>query len=260
MNKLELQNIARKLFAVSPLKQRKLAMLKKLMDDPNGRASLDVGSDNGVISLFLREIGGRWDSADLSPETVQAIKDLVGEHVTQVSEDLFPFQNEVFDQVLIVDFLEHIHDDRACVRELYRIVKPNGTLVINVPNPKEGLLRRVRFALGQTDRAHGHVRPGYSYGQLEALLDGKFKIERSICYARLFSELIDTAIVGALDLLKGGKRGEKGKVVTANDLSKMKKSFSMYLIIAPVLRFFMLLDTLVPFLHGNMLIVRAKKI
>lgn len=259
MNRIELQQTARTLFSVSPLKQRKLEMLKRMMDDPNGKTSLDVGSDNGVVSLLLRELGGSWHSADLSADTVRAITDLVGEHVTQVGEDLFPFQNQIFDQVLIVDFLEHINNDRGCVRELHRIIKPGGIVVINVPNPKEGVLRRLRFALGQTDEAHGHLRPGYTLGQLEELLGGHFAIERSISYARIFSEIIDTLIVGALDLLKGGKRGKKGKVVTATDVSKMRKSFSLYRIIAPVLRFFMVLDTLVPFLHGNMLIVRARR-
>jgi SAM-dependent methyltransferase len=234
-------------------------MLKTMMDDPQGRASLDVGSDNGVISLLLRELGGRWDSADLIPDTVAAIKALVGEHVSLVGEDLFPYQNEIFDQVLIVDFLEHITQDKACVRELSRILKPGGVLVVNVPNPKEGLLRRIRFALGQTDEAHGHVRPGYTLRQLEELLAPAFTIERSQSYARIFSELIDTAIVGGLDLLKGGKRGKKGKVVTASDLSKMQKSFRLYRAISPILRLFMFLDQLVPFLHGNMLIVRARK-
>ena len=249
--------IAQQLFSVSPLKQRKLAMLERMMDDPNGKRSLDLGSDNGVISRLLRRKGGEWSSADLIPETVEAIRALVDERVFQVSEQGLPFAECQFDQVLVVDMLEHLHDDGRCVQELARILKPGGVLVVNVPNPREGLFRRLRFALGQTDQAHGHVRPGYTLPKLDELLRPYFSIESSQSYGRFFSELIDTIIVGALDLLKGGSRGKKGKVITSGDISKMQKSFALYRAISPILRFFMLLDGLIPFAHGNMLIVRA---
>lgn len=255
-----LEKIARQLFEVSPLKQRKLAMLKSMMDEPKSLRSLDIGSDNGVISMLLRELGGEWSSADLSVDTVEAIQGLVHERVFAISESRFPCDDAAFDQVLVVDLLEHVGDDRACIGEIRRVLKPGGTVVINVPNPRDGLVRRMRYLLGQTDAAHGHVRPGYTLTQLKALLGSSFEIERSSSYGRLFSELIDTAIVAGLDFIKGGKRGKKGKVVTADDLAKMNKSFRLYRLIAPLLRFVMVLDQLVPFMHGNMLIVRARRV
>src|SRR5690606_34648814 len=125
--------------------------------------------------------------------------------------------NEHFDLVVIVDFLEHIESDREFINEVYRILKPKGKLVVNVPNPKRGMLRRIRFLLGQTDEAHGHVRPGYSLSALETLLSDGFLLSRSESYSRLFSVLIDTLITGALDLLKRGGRGRKGTVMTSSD-------------------------------------------
>ena len=151
MHSDELQNIARKLFAVSPLKQRKLAMLQRFMLKPLGKRSLDLGSDNGVVSLKLRELGGEWSSADLIPETVEAIRLLVTERVFLIKEPTLPFSEASFDQVLIVDLLEHLEKDRSCIQEIWRILVPQGVLVVNVPNPKEGLFSRIRFFLGQTD-------------------------------------------------------------------------------------------------------------
>lgn len=234
-------------------------MLRSMMDDPRGKVSLDVGSDNGVISLYLRDLGGLWHSADLIPETVDAIRGLVVERVDLVSEDCFPYPDQHFDQVLIVDFLEHIDHDVGCVRELARILKPGGILVVNVPNPKEGLLRKIRYRLGQTDEAHGHLRPGYSLSALRQLLGAEFEIQRHLSYGKMFSEVIDTMIVAGLDLLKGGKRGKKGKVVNASDLQNKQKSFKIYRVISPILRLCMVGDSLMPCCHGNMLIVRAYK-
>jgi tRNA1(Val) A37 N6-methylase TrmN6 len=51
------------LFRRSVLKQRKLAEVAEMLG-PTGRLRcLDLGSDNGVVSLLLRERGGSWASA-----------------------------------------------------------------------------------------------------------------------------------------------------------------------------------------------------
>lgn len=254
------QSWARALFECSPLKRRKLKMLVELAEtDFSQKECLDLGSDNGVISMLLREMGGRWSSADLIPETVEAIKGLVGERVWQIDGVTTPFSNQQFDLVMVVDILEHIETDKEFATELARITKSGGTLVVNVPNPGRGPIRWLRYALGQTDEKHGHVRPGYTELELIALLGDQFKVERVVSYGRVFSELCDTLVTGALDILKG-KRGKKGTVVTGHDLNKMKKSFKLFRLIAPILKLFVLLDELVPFMHGNMLILRAKRL
>ena len=248
---------ALKLFNKSPLKQQKLAAISNYLGDLSGKECLDIGSDNGVVSLLLRDLGGNWSSADLIPETVESIRSLVGERVFQIGEKDTPFEDAQFDLVVIVDYLEHIETDAEFVKDLYRILKPGGTLIANVPNPKNGILRAIKHAIGQTDEAHGHVRPGYSLDDLKNLFGDMFEIQESRSYVRLFSELVDTLITFALDILKGS-RSKKGTVVTGNDMSKLKKSFKMFSLIYPFLKLAVLMDKLIPFLHGNMLIVKAK--
>lgn len=254
------QEWAHRLFQASPLKRRKLDMLRLHMDPPETRRSLDIGSDNGVVSLMLRKMGGEWASADLEETTVTSIRELVQSEVYQVNGEQFPFAAESFDQVLIVDFLEHIEHDRACLREIHRILKPQGIVVINVPNPKDGFLRTLRYSLGQTDQRHGHLRPGYSLAQIKELLGDMYTVERSMAYSRIFSEIVDTCIVGALDLLKGASHGKKGGVVRGGDFQKIKKTFALYQVLAPLFRLMVWFDSLFPFLRGNMLIVRARKL
>ena len=147
---------ALRLFHKSVLKQRKFSEITSFLGSTKNEHCLDIGSDNGIISYLLRKRGGSWKSADLDQQTVSSIKDLVESEVYQIDGIRTPFQEEEFDKVVIVDFLEHIPQDRAFIKELFRIMKPGGILVLNVPNVKDSLLRKLRLAIGQSDERHGH--------------------------------------------------------------------------------------------------------
>jgi SAM-dependent methyltransferase len=245
------------LFRRSVLKQRKLAEIEGLLGPTDAALRcLDLGSDNGVVSLLLRRRGGRWSSADLTDEAVAAIRDLVGEETFKVDGQTMPFPDASFDRVVVVDMLEHVPDDAAFVAELARITRPGGTLIVNTPHLKETWLRRVRHAIGLTDEKHGHLRPGYDAPGLERLLAGRFTLERHRTYSRFFSEAIDTAINFAVERV-GKKSSAKGMVVTGADLQKHRKLFLAYSVVYPVVWSIAKLDALIPWASGYMLIARA---
>lgn len=248
-----------KLFSRSPLKQRKFEQIKECLPQLTDKVCLDLGSDNGVISFLLRKQGGIWYSADLNQETVEAIRSLVHHRVDLIDDKGIHYPDNFFDLVVVVDLLEHVADDQLYISELARILKKGGRLVLNVPNPKEGWLRRMRFMLGQTDQAHGHLRAGYSVDQLRELTAGDFSIERSHGYGGIFSELVDTVITFGLDLLKKKRRSEKGSVTTQADINRYAKSFKLYSFLYPVFKLCVVLDKYLPFFHRNMLIVVASR-
>ncbi len=246
------------LFRKSVLKQRKLAEISGLLGPTAGLRCLDLGSDNGVVSLLLREGGGSWASGDLTEEAVASIRGLVETDVHLVRGDRLPFASAVFDRVAVVDMLEHVPDEQAFAAELARITRPGGRLVVNTPHLKRTLLRRFRHAIGQTDEKHGHVRPGYTSERLRELLAPQFELERHRTYSRFFSEAVDTAIhwgVGRLG--KGGSA--KGLVVTGDDVAKHRKMFRAYAAIYPFVWAVSRLDALVP-ASGYMLIASARRL
>jgi SAM-dependent methyltransferase len=251
------------LFNRSVLKQAKYRRVVELLEDPQGKTSLDIGADNGVISYLLRQRGGRWYSADLDSETVASIRELVRDDVYQLSGRAVPFPDNTFDQIVIVDFLEHIPDDAGFVRELARVLKPGGILIVNVPHLKpHSLLNRVRHRIGLTDEWHGHLRPGYNLAGLRKLLGQDFTIERAVTYSRTFSELVDTGINGVYETLKRrkGQTGESGKgsVVTRGALEQHRKQFRALSAMYPLLWTMSRMDALLPLQQGYKLIVRAR--
>lgn len=248
---------ALQLFRKSVLKQRKLREIVALLGPTGGRRCLDLGSDNGVISLLLRRRGGTWASADLTEEAVASIRGLVESDVHLFDGRRLPFADATFDSVAVVDMLEHVPDDAAFAEELARVTRPGGRLVINTPHLKRTLLCRLRHALGQTDAKHGHLRPGYTPGELRRLFGARFELETPRTYSRFFSELVDTAINVAVE--RAGKKGSaKGMVVTGDDLRKNRKLFRAYALIYPFVWALTRLDALVP-ASGYMLIAAARR-
>lgn len=254
----EEQQLLLSLFDKSILKKAKYAAICRYLPDLDGRECLDIGADNGVISFLLREKGGRWRSADLEPDVVESIRRMVGDQVYLFDGGRTPFADNTFDLVVIIDFLEHIHDDQGFIKELARIMKDEATLIVNVPHNKPGSsIRRLRLWLGLTDEKHGHVRPGYNLQELRELLHPYYRVVNGHSYSGFFVELFDAAISYYFDRVKKGRSSGKGNVVTGDDLRKRSGQFRLFSIIYPFVAVLQLLDKLLFFGSGYALIVEA---
>jgi len=135
-------------------------------EDRSYRDILDAGSGPGV---FAFELGRRFPKAnvlgiDLLKEAVEAAEQIcsrveatnvrfqIGDLVTLPEVDRF-------DLVLCVDILEHIADDLAALRAIYRIMRPQGILVLHVP----ALYRRYPVWKKKLNfDVETHVRTGYT--------------------------------------------------------------------------------------------------
>jgi 2-polyprenyl-3-methyl-5-hydroxy-6-metoxy-1,4-benzoquinol methylase len=246
------------LYRRSVLKQSKVRQLCLALGATAGERCLDLGSDNGVVSLLLRRGGGSWASADMTEEAVGSIRELVGQDVHRTDGATLPFGDAEFDAVAVVDMLEHVPDEVRFVDELARVTRPGGRLVINTPHLKRTALRRLRHLIGQTDEKHGHLRAGYTSEGLRELLGGAFRVESHRTYSRFFSELVDAALNFAVERL--GKKGSaKGVVVTGSDVRRHRRLFRAYSLVYPLVWATSRLDALIPFASGYMLIAVARR-
>jgi len=248
------------LYDKSLLKQAKFRAIETYLPDTFDKVCLDIGADNGVLSYLLRDRGGHWHSADLDASIVEGITKMVGKRVYRFDGGRTPFQDDHFDLVVIIDFLEHIEGDRIFIEELGRIIKPGGRIVINVPHHRPGAwIRRLRLKVGLTDEKHGHVRPGYTLESMDELLDGQFGVEQSHTYSRFFVELFDLITSLMFERLSGGGESQKGVVVTAEDLDRHASRFRMFRVIYPIVWLLAQLDRFLFFMPGYSLIVQAKR-
>ena len=90
--------------------------------------TLDIGSGLGDFVMFRRETIG----VDINPTNVAFIKDRGGEAYV-MEEDMLPFSDGEFDSINIDNVLEHLIEPNNLMKEMCRVVKPGGVILIGVP-------------------------------------------------------------------------------------------------------------------------------
>ena len=247
-------------FRVSVLKQAKWRELSRAAGDTRGKRALDLGTDNGVISLLFRAKGGSWESADLTAHAARSIERTLGEPVTEIRDTRLPFPDATFDLIVVADMLEHVEDDRALLAEIARCLKIGGRAVLNVPRLKPlGLLHPLRRAIGLTDAWHGHLHSGYDARALRHLLPSSMRLVATHEYVRFFSYALDTSLNAKSGRARSGStvRTAKGTVsANANDEKPVGRAVKL---MYPVMRAFAALDALLPFTHGYMLVATLER-
>ncbi len=99
---------------------------------------LDVGCGTGII---LPELVRRTDSdvwaidVFMQDHSLREMMRLEGITVNLAAADLLnlPYKDNFFDAVLLIAVLEHIEDLGQATSEIYRVLKPGGTVVAGFP-------------------------------------------------------------------------------------------------------------------------------
>jgi 2-polyprenyl-3-methyl-5-hydroxy-6-metoxy-1,4-benzoquinol methylase len=107
------------------------AVLDRLDLPPDARL-LDAGCGSGR-ELDDLALHGRVAGVDLSETAVEAARARGHDDVRLAAVERMPFDDASFDVVTCLDVVEHTPDDRATLRELRRVTRPGGVLVVTVP-------------------------------------------------------------------------------------------------------------------------------
>lgn len=148
------------------LRARLLAMWPELA----GQSVLGIGYAAPYLRLW-REHAGRCVA--VTPAQMGVTRWPVGAPSLSCTaeEDALPFPDLLFDRVLLVHGLEAADNARRMLREIWRVLKDDGRLLVVAPN------RAGVWAYWEST-PFGHGQP-YSFGQLGRLLAGSlYRVER----------------------------------------------------------------------------------
>jgi SAM-dependent methyltransferase len=118
-----------------------------------GARVLEVGAGLGMyLDQMVRRYTPYVTGVDIEFERVAAAHEMAPGVAVAAAERL-PYPAGAFDVVLSNEVIEHVADDRASAREMVRVAKPGGRLVIFCPNR------------GYPYETHGHYwRDAYHFG------------------------------------------------------------------------------------------------
>jgi len=105
-----------------------------LAKDPNKKL-LDIGCGAGHFLAFVKGLVEPY-GIDLSSVAVQMAQELLREeaHLHCGSAESLPYRDEYFDFVTCLGSLEHFLDMQAALKEMRRVAKTDGKILIYVPN------------------------------------------------------------------------------------------------------------------------------
>jgi SAM-dependent methyltransferase len=139
--------------------------------------TLDAGSGSGAFTLYACVAGNEAVGISFDERKNQTArarsKILKQERVRFITGDLRKLDELAaglgsFDQIMCLETIEHIQDDAKLIRDLAAMLRPAGRLLITTP------FRGHPGLLGDhvsTSEDGGHVRWGYTHGDLRELLN-----------------------------------------------------------------------------------------
>src|SRR5215475_2726457 len=148
------------------------SFVKQICDRVTDRHAriLDVGCGTGANLMLLSEFGDA-QGVDVSPDALAFCRGRGLENVRLGAAEALPYGDHEFDLVTAFDVVEHMDDDVAGLREMRRVLRPGGQLLLFVPT--------FMLLWGVQDEVSNHRRR-YRLKELRgAVIAAGFEVERT---------------------------------------------------------------------------------
>lgn len=182
---------------VGDLFWRRFQKMLEMAEPSKKGVALDFGCGHGMFLPSLSKHYRRVIGIDIKthPETKKILKYYGCNNVTVAARDGGDtrFKDNYFDVVFCADVLEHFRDLDVPLREIHRILKPNGRLIAN--SPLETWFFRASRALA------GYRKPADHYhnaAEIYEKINGMFTIEEKYNYPNFFGKLVLLEIIKAV--------------------------------------------------------------
>jgi methionine biosynthesis protein MetW len=153
--------------------------IKEALNEIHGGGNvLDIGCGDGAL---CQSIVDRFDNVYGIDNSKVALRSARDSRISTTQVDLdkgsLPFLSQSFDMVTCLDVIEHLFDPVVLVKEIHRVLKPDGFFVLTTPNIRfidfvKRLLIDGRFPKTSLDKGvyHGGHLNYFTFKDLRLLL------------------------------------------------------------------------------------------
>ncbi len=111
-----------------------LDVMIEAADLPTDGRLLDAGGGTGRVAFALRDQAAQVVVADVSLGMLGFAASKPGLRAAAAQSELLPFPDNSFDRIVMVDAFHHVIRQADTARELVRVLKPGGRIVIEEPD------------------------------------------------------------------------------------------------------------------------------
>ncbi|NJN39867.1 MAG: class I SAM-dependent methyltransferase [Gammaproteobacteria bacterium] len=154
-----------------------------------GVRCLDIGSGTGALIALMRRAHPNVETH--ACDYIDSLMKVPGQKVdiANLNQDDLPYPAETFDLVTCTEVIEHLENYRRLLREMFRVTKPGGAVILTTPNVLN-LNSRLRFlsfgfwnlfgplpvGRAETYSSIGHITPISYFYLAHALAESGFSL------------------------------------------------------------------------------------
>lgn len=164
------------------------------------RRALDLGCGTG-LNLEQLEKYALATGTDYYVEALDFCRQRGHTRLAKADAANLPFADQYFDIATALDVIEHLDDDYVALKELYRVMKPGGLLIVSVPAYK--------FLWTYWDDILGHRRR-YTTGMMEKVMrKAGFRVRKlSYSNAIILAPVMLVRLIKSILYKRASERGE----------------------------------------------------
>lgn len=136
---------------------------------------LDVGCYTGVFHLLYDKYFSKIELADVADQRATFVVSRFPFHIFSLDVSSFPQGMKQYDFINCLEVIEHVSNEKKAMTNLFNLLKPNGYLVLSVPN-RLRIYERIKRLFGihskfPTRRADEYINVHYREYSMDEIIN-----------------------------------------------------------------------------------------
>ena len=141
----------------------------KWLDLQPGMAICEIGCMFAIIRNLVQRTDVEYTGVDINEKAIKSIPGYCeDDYIIHNANEGLPFSDGTKDYIVALEVMEHLENPSYFLEEVKRVLKPEGKLIISVPNPY--CLNELMVNMRHAEDTEGHIG-SYTHQNINALLN-----------------------------------------------------------------------------------------